>query len=377
MPNSDRPSRRSILGAASLLPVAAHRLAAADSAPAVGVIGVGNRGSYLAKIIATETPARLAAVSDLSEERTTAASKLAPGIQVFKDYHDLLRSNVDAVIIATPVFLHAEHLEAAVQAGKHIYIEKPAASSIADCKKILRIVDSAPRRLNISFGFQRRYGEVYKHAKEAQDAGKIGQVLWAQVQFIKSEPVRQRPDTSSLHPVSEADKIANWGSWQDLSGDLIVENNIHVIDVMNWFMGARPLKAIGTGGRTRPGYGDNRDHVQVTFTYPDRVQALLAGATLASPGFRSVFEQFHGPAGTIETSENYWKLIRGGKAEIDERAPRNPSVDSLAAFVRRVAQNTPENTGVRGVESTLTAILGRFAMDRGREVTWEEMLASG
>lgn len=366
---SDQLSRRSILYAASMLP-----MAAADSGPSIGVIGVGNRGSSLAKIIAEETPARLAAVSDLSDERMAAIRKLAPGVQLFKDYHDLLRSNVDAVVIATPVFLHAGHLEAAVQAGKHIYIEKPAASSVADCKKILRIVDSAPRSLNISFGFQRRYGEVYKKAKQAQDGGAIDKIVWAQIEFIKSEATRQRAETD--RPVSEADKIANWGAWQDLSGDLIVENNIHLIDVMNWFIGARPLKAHGAGGRTRPGYGDTRDHVQVTFTYPDRVQGMLAGTTLASPGFRSVFEQFHGSKGTIETSENYWKLIRGGKPEIDERSPRNITVDSLAAFVRRIAENTPENTGVRSVESTLTAIMGRLAMDRGREVTWEETLAS-
>ena len=369
MPASNQLSRRTILCAASILP-----MAAADSGPSVGVIGVGNRGSSLAKIIAEETTARLVAVSDLSEERMAAASKLAPRVQVFKDFHDLLRSNVDAVVIATPVFLHAGHLEAAVQAGKHIYIEKPAASSVADCKKILRIVDSAPRNLNISFGFQRRYGEVYKKAKQAHDAGAIDKILWAQVAFIKSEAAPQRPETG--RPVSERDKIANCGAWQDLSGDLIVENNIHLIDVMNWFVGTRPIKAHGAGGRTRAGYGDTRDHVQVTFTYPDRVQGVLAGTTLASPGFRSVIEQFHGPNGTIETSENYWKLIRGGKLEVDERSPRNITVDSLSAFVRRVAENTPENTGVRGVESTLTAIMGRLAMDRGREVTWEETLAS-
>jgi predicted dehydrogenase len=338
------------------------------------VIGVGNRGGALAKIVAEAAPARLAAVSDLSEERMAAAAKLAPRVQTFKDYHDLLRSNVDAVIIATPVFLHAGHLEAAVQSGKHIYIEKPAAASVADCKRILRLVDSAPRSINITFGFQRRYGEVYRKAKQALDTGAIDRIRWAQAQFVKSETVR--PHADGGRPRTEAEKIANWSAWQDLSGDLIVENNIHVLDVLNWFIGARPLKAHGSGGRTAAGYGDTRDHVHVTFSYPENVQALLAGTTLASPGFRAVYEQFHGPQGTIETSENYWKRIRGGKAEVEERSPRNITIDSIAAFVRRVAENTPENTGARAVESTLTAILGRMAMDSGREVTWQEMMAS-
>ena len=374
MPQTATTSRRALIGAASILPAASLRSTAANSAPAVGVIGVGNRGSYLAEIVAGQTPAKLAAVCDLSAERLARVKGFAPGAQGFQDYRELLRSSVDAVIIATPVFLHAEHLEAAVQAGKHIYIEKPAASSIADCKRMLRIVDSAPRRINISFGLQRRYGQLYLKAKRAHESGAIGRIRWAQVQFIKTGPETPRPE--SARPVTESEKIRNWLAWQDLSGDLIVENNIHLIDVMNWFLGAHPLSAHGTGGRTRTGYGDTRDHVHVTFTYPGDVQGLLAGTTLAAPGYRNVYEQFHGPQGTIETSENYWKLLRGLKHEIEEKSPRNNSVDSIAAFVQRLSDNTPENTGARGIESTLTAIMGRMAMDRGRAVTWEEMMAS-
>ncbi|MDX1979259.1 MAG: Gfo/Idh/MocA family oxidoreductase [Bryobacteraceae bacterium] len=369
----NEPTRRALIGAATLVPASAVKSSAANSTPSVGVIGVGNRGSNLARLAAEQTSAKLTAICDLSDEKVAAAKKIAPSARTFKDYHELLKSDVDAVIIATPVFLHAEHLEAAVQAGKHIYIEKPAASSLADCKKMLRIVDSAPRRININFGFQRRYGQLYQKAKQAHDAGAIGRIQWAQVQFVKSVRARSGP---AGRPASMEEKIRNWGAWQELSGDLIVENNIHLIDVMNLFMGARPLKAHGTGGRTNKGYGDNRDHVHVTYSYPDNVSGLLVGTGLAAPGFRYVFEQFHGPAGTIEVSENYWKLLRGLKEEAGERATRNPSVDSVAAFVGRVAQNKPENSGARGIESTLTAILGRMAMDRGREVTWDEMMAS-
>jgi len=375
MPQPPPTSRRALIGAASILPAATLRSTAANSAPSVGVIGVGNRGSYLAELVAGQTPARLAAACDLSEERLARVKAFAPGAQAYQDYRELLRSSIDAVIIATPVFLHAEHLEAAVQAGKHIYIEKPAASSVADCRRMLRIVDSAPRRLNISFGFQRRYGQLYLKAKQAHESGAIGRIRWAQVQFIKTGPERPRPEAA--RPVSEIEKIRNWNAWRDLSGDLIVENNIHLIDVMNWFLGARPLSAHGTGGRTRAGYGDTRDHVHVTYSYPGNVQGLLAGSTLAAPGYRNVYEQFHGPLGTIETSENYWKLLRGLKPEIEEKSPRNNSIDSVAAFVGRLSGNASENTGARGIESTLTAIMGRMAMDLGRTVTWEEMMASG
>ena len=101
--------------------------------------------------------------------------------------------------------------------------------------------------------FQREVGTVFDAGRGGQypnraahDAGAIDKILWAQVAFIKSEAAPQRPETG--RPVSERDKIANWGAWQDLSGDLIVENNIHLIDVMNWFVGTRPIKAHGAGG---------------------------------------------------------------------------------------------------------------------------------
>ena len=367
MPNT---SRRTLLMA-----MTAVRASAANSAPSVGVIGYGNRGAYLARLVKEDGTARVTAVSDLSDDKLAAAQRDFPQARVHRDFQQLLKSDVDALIIATPVFLHAEHFAAAVASGKHVYFEKPAAATVSDCKKILRIADSAPRTLNISFGFQRRYGQVYRKAKQAHDHGSIGKIRWAQVQFVKSEGNGPRP-ANLVRPVTADDKVKNWGDWQDLSGDLIVENNVHVIDVMNWFMGARPSKAHGAGGRTRTGYGDMRDHVHVTYTYPDNVRGLLVGATIAAPGFRAVFEQFHGDSGVIETSENYWKLLRGLKQEEGEKSPRSIALDSVSAFASRVAENRPENVAARGVESTLTAILGRMAMDRGREVTWEEMMAS-
>jgi predicted dehydrogenase len=361
--------------AITILPAAAIRSSAANSAPAVGVIGFGNRGSYLGRLVQENGTARLAAVADMFDAPLEKAKQLAPPVATYKDLHDLLASKVDAVIIATPVFLHADHLEAAVKSGKHIYIEKPAAASVADCKRMLRLVDSAPRSQNISFGFQRRYGAVYQKAKRAHDNGAIGKIRWAQVQFVKSST--SRGSANIPKPTSLAERVKQWYLWRELCGDLIVENNIHVIDVMNWFAGSHPLKAIGAGGRNVPGAGDVRHFNHVTYTYSDGLRGVLTGTTIAGPGFRAVFEQFHGPEGTIEVSENYWKLLRGLKQEEGEKAPRNPSADSIAAFLERISTGKPENTGARSIESTLTAILGRMAMDAGREVTWEEMMAAG
>lgn len=355
------------------LPAAAVNGSAANSAVSIGLIGAGNRGSFIAKAANNAPGGRITAVCDVFAEKIEPAKKSigAPDAKAFQDYRKLLESDVDAVIIATPVFLHAEHFEAAVKAGKHIYIEKPAAPDVAGCKRIMRAADSANRKFNISFGFQRRYGQVYQRGKQLIDSGALGKIRWAQVSFLKAESTRNRKNEPP--PKTMEDKIKNWYSWKELCGDLIVENNIHLIDVMNWYIGAHPLKATGAGGRVIPGYGDVRDHGTVAFEYPGGVQGTLLGITAAPQFYRNVFEQFHGEKGVLEVSENFFRHHRAKGDTIDEKAPQNPSYDSLPAFVQRVASGKVENTGVRGCESTLTAIMGRMAMDKQRPVTWEEV----
>ena len=351
--------------------------AAANSAVTVGVLGTGNRGTFIAEMLAKNTPGRVVALCDVVPEHMEAAKKRI-GVEnprLYSDFRKMLESDIDAILIATPVFLHADHFEAAVKSGKHIYIEKPASMDVEGCKRIMRAADAADRKINITFGFQRRYGQVYQKAKRLADSGAIGKIHLGFARFIKSEGL-SRSGAPIPPPKTEMEKIAQWGQWKNLGGDLIVENNVHSIDVLNWFLGAHPLSAIGSGGATLPKRGDNRDHNFVAFEYPGGVQGQLSGTTLASPGYRDVVEQFFGPKGTIETSENHWRHFRGPKDETVEKSPRNITIDSVAAFIQRVQDGKPENTGVRGAESTLTAILGRMAMDLRREVTWEEMLKS-
>lgn len=303
-------TRRGVVQSA-LLPLAAVRGSAANSAVTVGLIGAGERGSFVAELMAKHTPARVVALCDIFEEKAAAAKKRI-GLEnprLYSDFRQLLASDVDAVIIATPVFLHAEHFEAAVKSGKHIYIEKPAAVDVEGCRRIMKAADSADRRLNITFGFQRRYGQVYRKAKAVAESGAIGAIHLAHAHFIKSVGVGKMPQKLPP-PVTEKEKIVHWGEFRELSGDLIVENNVHLIDVLNWFLGGRPVSALGAGGSKTPKRGDMRDHNFVAFEYPDGVQAQLSGTTLAPPAYRDVTEQFFGPKGMIETSENHWRHFR-------------------------------------------------------------------
>jgi myo-inositol 2-dehydrogenase/D-chiro-inositol 1-dehydrogenase len=369
-------SRRNLMKAASLVPFQAVRGTAANSAVTVGLIGSGGRGTFDAGLLVKNTGARLVALCDIFDDRIERARRNIPveNPKIYKDYHALLSSDVDAVVIATPVFLHPEHFEAAVKAGKHIYMEKPAGLDVAGCKRVIRAADSADRRLNITFGFQQRYGQGYRKAHQLVSSGAIGPIRMAHAHWIKGAlGGNEKP---APPPRNHEEKIRQWKVWRDTFGDIIVETYCHGIDVLNWFLGAHPLKAYGTGGRTVENRGDIMDHLDVTFTYPNNLQAVLTGAQLTPAFYRSVNEQFFGAEGVIETAREYWTHFRARGETSTEKSPREITIDALEEFVRRIRDNQPENTGVRAAESTLTAVLGRMAIDLKREVAWEEMMKS-
>lgn len=375
-PQRTAPSRRRVLrAAAAALPASALHSTAANSAPSVALIGCGGRGGSLAAALLEATDARLVALCDLFPDQM-ARTKQRLGTQAPSEYTDLrevLSSDVDAVIIATPPFVHAEQFELAVAAGKHIYIEKPAAVSVADCKRIMRAADTADRRMNITMGFQRRYARTYLAARAAHVRGDIGEIRMAHAHFLKAGP-SPRVSADSRPPATETERIRRWHIWKELAGDLVVENNVHCIDILNWFLGSHPLSAVGRGSRTEQRAGNMRDNNNVVYEYAGNVLASLAGSTLGASSYREVHEQFFGTRGMIETSERHWRHYRGRGDEVVERSRQANTLDAMEAFVQRIVSGKPENTGVRGAESTLSAILGRMAMDVRGEVTWEQMM---
>ena len=379
MTNKLTLSRRELVTAATFLPAAALRGSDANSAVTVGLIGAGGRGTFDATTLVKNVPnARLTAVADLFPERNERAKK-ATGIQDLKEYpsgDELLRSSgVDAVIIATPVYLHPEHLEAAIKAGKHIYIEKPAGADVAGVKRLLRAADSAPRNLDITFGFQQRYGPCYRKAKALVDSGGIGRVVAAHAYWVKSQV--NNNIVPGPPPTTEIEKIKQWHEWRAYFGDYIVENNVHGIDVLNWFLGGHPTKAVGSGGRTLIKYGDNTDHSYVTFDYANNVQGHLNGTMIAPAFYRDVKEQFFGETGVVETHREFWRHYRGARDIVEEKELLpDITINSLREFIDRVQKGKPQNAAHEAAESTLTAIMGRMATDERRVVTWDEMMKS-
>jgi len=370
------PSRRHILQVAAFVPAQAVRSSAANSAVTVGLIGAGGRGMLDAGHLVEHSGAKLTAICDVVPDKMEAAKKRLglPNARTFTNYRELLASDVDAVLIATPVYLHPEHLEAAIRAGKHVYVEKPAGADVAGCKRVIAAGKLAGDKLNITFGFQQRYGPGYRKAHELVTSGKAGPLRFAHSHWIKGE-FGPTATQKIPRPVTPEEKLAGWKNWRETFGDYVVETYCHGVDVLNWFFGGHPVKATASGIQTMIVRGDLRDHTTAVFTYGNGVQATLTGTQIAPRFHRDVREFFYCGDALVETAREYWKLQRSSTDILLEKEPHDITIDAIKEFVSRVRDGKPENMAQTAAESTLTAIMARTSMDLGREVSWNEVTA--
>lgn len=356
----------------------------ANSAVAFGIIGTGGRGSYVGSLMAEDENARLAAICDIFPDRIDMAKTKIPGadgVPVYRDYQELLaQPGIDAVLIATPVFLHPEHFEAAANAGKHIYCEKPAGADVAGVKRLMRAAERADKSKSIAFGFQQRFSPEYLAAEEIlHDPEQFGNLtimisywVWGGNAFAKPDPKTPQPEMSP-----EERRIRQWGRFKETSGDFIVEQDCHGVDVLNWFSGAHPIRATGAGGRRMRSIGDNTDHANVTYEYPGGLIGWLLGTQLPPRPWWDVKEQFFGTRGVLETERTYYSYMQANNREVRKvKSGREITIDAVEAFFGSIVDGKPLNMAMSSAESTLTAILGRMACELRRPVTWDEMMAS-
>jgi myo-inositol 2-dehydrogenase/D-chiro-inositol 1-dehydrogenase len=383
-------TRRGALGAAAAVPLILKSETAfgsqANSAPGLGIIGTGSRGRYVGTIFAKDGRTRLAAICDIQDSSIAAAQKQLPGAaqaRVYRDYQELLANpEVDCVLIATPIFLHPDHFEAAVNARKHIYCEKAAAADVAGVKRVLRAGDRADKTKHIQFGFQQRYGPEYLAAEKIIASGQLGELLLMRSHWMVSGQIKPPAQPRPVYASLAEEKLRNWYRWKETSGDFIVEQDCHGVDVLNWYSKSRPLLAIGSGGRKIRPYGDCNDHANITYEYPGGLRGFLHGCQLAQ-GWTLVNEQFFGTEGAVETTRQYYRWYRpgagpGGQTAVEEvKSKREPTYDAVEYFVDHVLSGKPENSTVTAAESTLTAILGLLAVETRRPVTWDEMMRLG
>ena len=353
----------------------------ANSAVSFGIIGTGGRGRYVGKIFTDDPRARLAAICDIRPERIDLAKTEIPAadkVPVHKDLKELLaRTDIDAVLIATPVFLHPEHFEAAANAKKHIYCEKPAGAEVAGVKRLIRAAERADKSKVIQFGFQQRFSPEYLTAEKLLRGGDVGELTLMISYWVYGNSAYDRPDIPV--PTGLLDKIKSWGRWKDTSGDFIVEQDCHGLDVLNWFAQAHPLKAIGEGGKWKPKKDplENSDHACIIYTYPGRLKGWMLGSQLPPRPYWDVKEQFFGTKGMLETERQYYKHMDAASGKWKEvHSKREITIDAVEHFLACILEKKPFSMAMDAANSTLTSILGVMAVDMRREVTWDEMMKS-
>ena len=390
MTNRTDPDRRDFVKTAAagllILKPATVFGSQANSAVEVGLIGCGGRGNWLAPFFPEYTGARIVALADVVQEHldsTVKTFKVDSSRAYYgpEAYKELAHSKLDAVIIETPPIYHPLHAEEAVKAGKHVFCAKPIAVDVPGCQSFQASGKQAAQK-NLSFwaDFQTRAQEVYQEAAKRVHQGDIGKPAFAQVLYYAGRPVKDR-GTPGMDPGER--RLLNFFTDKVLSGDIIVEQNIHVIDVANWLLQGHPLKATGTGGRTDWSgtpydTGDAWDHFQVTYWYGNDVVADFSSNQLTN-SFSDLCVRVFGIKGCADTHYGGLVRITGDNAWLGAEKDdtfKQGCVNNIKAFVASIRDGKPINNADQSAESNLTAILGRMAAYQQRLVTWEEMMKS-
>ncbi|MFB3827594.1 MAG: Gfo/Idh/MocA family protein [Bryobacteraceae bacterium] len=378
----------------------AVRGSAANSAVRLGMVGCGGRGTGVAASFVENAAARLTALADLFPDNLNAArARLAKFGDIEEAYsgpraaEQLFASQaVDAVYIATPVWFHPEHFEAAVAAGKHVYVEKPAGVDVPGVNRMLRAAARARGRLSITMGLQLRHASPYVEQVRRIHAGALGEIVCGLVHYYAG--AIDRPAWPNASPAER--RLRNWIHDRVLSGDIVVEQNVHVIDFTNWVLGAHPLKASGVCGRKgRRDQGDCKSHFDCTFSYPNDVHISFASTQFIN-GAWDVAMRYFGTRGNSEarydapvniTGAEKWEFPDLGKpgqvtdSKVAATGVFRGALDDADAnkqkqFIQSIVTGKLLDDITPGAESTLSAIMARTAAYHGREVTWQETLRS-
>ncbi len=383
----------------------------ANSAVRLGLLGCGSRGTSVATSFANDTKTRVVALADLFPDKLEAGkthfdqladrlnyAKVDPKMMFrgYRAFEEIASSSgVDAVQISTPPWFHVQHLDAAVKAGKHVYCEKPIGVDVAQAKQALEIGKRAQGRVSIEVGFQIRsappFVEIVRRIQQG-DLGKIGVISANYNAPGVSYPAMPGMSADEL-------RIRRWYWDLTLSGDIIVEQAIHLIDICNWTLKAHPLKATGIGGRNIISHpGNTWDNYEVAFTYPENVHVGFSCTQFGPNDWFDVSARVFGANGHAEIPYSGSMRIVGEHpwAWAGQEAAAKPSTptpfaangvfsDNLAlaqrekdrSFIDSITSENFHNQIDAGVETAFSAMLGRMAGRLGREVTWEELLLHG
>jgi myo-inositol 2-dehydrogenase / D-chiro-inositol 1-dehydrogenase len=352
--------------------------ARANSKISLGVIGCGGRGSWIARLFAESGLYHVTACSDYFQDRIDAvgdahaipSSRRYPGLN---GYRTLLDSEVDAVVIETPPYFHPKQAMDAVDAAKHVFLAKPIAVDVPGCLTIAEAGSKATAK-NLVFlvDFQTRANEHYREALRRVRQGDLGRIIMAEAFYPWSGGGRGGP------PASAEEQLRQWYYVLSLSGDFIVEQAIHALDVATWILNADPVKAVGLGGRAMRPNHSIYDHFALTYTFPNDVP-LSFTCIQAIPAFKDEIRcRAYGTEGYIDTDYFGDVWIRGNdpyKGGSTGNLYTEGTLVNIREFHQSMTQHQYANPTVApSVRANLTAVLGREAGYRRTEVTLAELV---
>jgi predicted dehydrogenase len=356
----------------------------ANSALEIGILGCGGRGEYVGNYFREYTGARVVALHDPFQARidSVTAKLRAEGAAKFAGidgYKKLLEQKLDAVLVMSPPIFHPDQALDAVNAGKHVYVAKPIAVDVPGCRKFQNAGDKAKASGKTFWvDFQMRISPPFVEAAKRVHAGEIGTPTLGHVYYHagRLDP-KQKPGMTA-----DQARLANWVFDKVLSGDIIVEQNIHVIDIANWYFQAKPEKAFGACGRkVRVDVGDCNDHFMVQFWYPNGAKVDFSSAQFTK-GYDDLCIRVYGSKGTVDSHYQGFVRITGdkpwaGTGEAKDPTGKSGTVTNIKSFFESVKAGSAINNAADSVQSTLTCIMGRMAAYSEKMVTWDEMMNSG
>ena len=353
----------------------------------VGVIGCGGRGTgAIGNVLEGAPGVKIVAMGDAFKDRledsvANLKKKYADKMDVTPDrmfvgfdaYQKVIASDVNYIILASPPAFRPEHLRAAITAGKHIFTEKPVAVDAAGIRLCLSLYEEAKAKgLGIAAGTQRRHQTGYLETLKRIKEGAIGDIVAARA-YWNQGGLWDKPRQANWTDMEW--QLRNWLYFTWLSGDHIVEQHVHNLDVVNWAMGTHPVKAYGMGGRqqrTDAKYGHIYDHFAIDYEYENGMHMTSYCRQIPNTD-SSVSEALVGTKGTCQVNKY---TITGEKSWRFAEKDNNPYVQEHTNLIASIRAGKPINELKTVAESTMTAIMGRMSAYTGKTVTWDQALNS-
>ncbi len=389
-----KTSTAAVVGGAVLGGLAVERaaFAASDETLKIALVGCGGRGSGAAnQALSAPGSTKLVAMADVRPEQLAKGLKAistqhpdrvdVPPEHQFTDFDGYKKaiSVADVVILATSPGFRPIHFEEAVRQGKHAFMEKPVATDAPGIRRVLAAAgESKKKNLKVGVGFQRRHKNGYIETVKRLQDGAIGDIQFLRCYWDGSsrDGVERMPGETEMHY-----QIRNWYYFTWLSGDHIVEQHVHNIDVCNWIKGAHPVTAQGMGGRqvrNAKRHGQIFDHHFVEYEYADGSRMISQCRQI--PGcWPSVSEHAHGTRGTADlVNDRNDFVIKGATPwrHPDKDRGIDPYQQEHNDWFDAIRNDKPYNEAESGAHSTMTGIMGRMATYSGKEVTWGKAINS-